>query len=443
MKRLPWLLKRCLVLGGIGAAVAYTAIYLAPLPGPPTASPVPESTRILDREGRLLYESAGLSDVHHTYVPLQEIPERLKQAVVATEDASFYSNPGIDLQAIARAALTDLRAGEPRQGGSTITQQLARNLYFAPEERSSANPLRKISEIALALRLDRSMSKDEILEQYLNRVYLGNLAYGVEAASRTYFAKSARDLDLAESALLAGLPQSPAHYDPFTQMDAARSRQRTVLDRMSAEGYISAEEAESAWAEPLALNRTPFPMRAPHFAAWVIDELPSLVGEEAIAKGSLRVFTSLDLDLQRSAQAAVEWHVGELKDRNVTDGAAVAIEPATGEILVMVGSTDYFDDSIHGAVNMALAERQPGSAIKPVVYAAASSPRPRRCLTPDVVQTATAPYSPNNYDATFHGVVSAEALALHNACRARAAATHRAPSSRQAPGITRSKTVPV
>ncbi len=417
MKRLAWLFKRCLFLGGIGAAVAYTALYLAPLPGPPAASPVPESTKILDREGRLLYDSAGPGDVQHTYLPLQEIPERLKQAVVATEDASFYSNPGIDLQAIARAALTDLRAGEPRQGGSTITQQLARNLYFAPEERFSASPLRKISEIALALRLDRSMSKDEILEQYLNRVYLGNLAYGVEAASRTYFAKSARDLDLAESALLAGLPQSPAGYDPFTQMDAAKTRQRTVLDRMSAEGYISAEEAEAAWAEPLALNRTPFPMRAPHFTAWVIDELPRLVGEEAIAGGSLRVYTSLDLDLQQSAQAAVAWHVGELKDRNVTDGASVAIDPATGEILAMVGSADYFDDSIHGAVNMALAERQPGSAIKPVVYSAAlengfTPASPLLDVLTSLPDRHGAPYSPNNYDATFHGVVPLrEALA--------------------------------
>jgi membrane peptidoglycan carboxypeptidase len=251
MGRLARLLKRCLILGGIGALLAYMALYLAPLPAPPRSSAVPESVNILDREGRLLYDSAGPGDVHYTYVPLPDIAERLKQAVVATEDATFYSNPGIDLRAITRAALTDLRAREPRQGGSTITQQLARNIYFAPEERSSASPLRKISEIALALRLDRSMSKDEILEEYLNRVYFGNLAFGVEAASRTYFGKSVRDLDLAESALLAGLPQSPADYDPFTKISAAKSRQRTVLDRMLQEGYITAAEAEAAWAEPL------------------------------------------------------------------------------------------------------------------------------------------------------------------------------------------------
>jgi membrane peptidoglycan carboxypeptidase len=393
------------------------ALYLAPLPAPPRSSSVPESVKILDREGRLLYDSAGPGDVHYTYVPLLDIAERLKQAVVATEDASFYSNPGIDLRAIARAALTDLRVREPRQGGSTITQQLARNIYFAPEERSSASPLRKISEIALALRLDRSMSKDEILEEYLNRVYLGNLAFGVEAASRTYFGKSVRDLDLAESALLAGLPQSPADYDPFTKISAAKSRQRTVLERMLQEGYITAAEAEAAWAEPLAFNETPFPIRAPHFATWVIEQLPGLVGEEAVAGGGLRVYTSLDLDLQQSAQAVVAWHVGELKDRYVTDGAAVAIDPVNGEILAMAGSSDYFNETIHGAVNMALAERQPGSAIKPVIYSAAledgfTSASPLLDVETSLPNRHGEPYSPNNYDATFHGVVPLrEALA--------------------------------
>src|SRR3990172_8191936 len=417
MGRLARLLKRSLVLGAIGVAVANAALYLAPLPAPPAASPPPEAVKILDREGRLLYDSAGPGDVHYTYVPLQEMPERLKQAVVATEDASFYSNPGIDLRAIARAALTDLRLREARQGGSTITQQLARNLYFAPEERSSASPLRKISEVALALRLDRSMSKDEILEQYLNRVYLGNLAYGAEAASRTYFGKSVRDLDLAESALLAGLPQSPADYDPFTQIEAARSRQRTVLERMVDEGYLTAAEAEAASVEPLALNKTPFPMRAPHYVAWVREQRPRLVREEALARGGLRVYTSLDLDLQQSAQAAVAWHVGELKDRNVTDGASVAIDPASGEILAMVGSADYFDETIHGAVNMALAERQPGSAIKPVIYAAAledgfTPASPLLDVETSLPNRHGEPYSSNNYDSTFHGVVPLrEALA--------------------------------
>jgi len=393
------------------------ALYLAPLPPPPPPIPLPESTKILDREGRLLYDSAGPTDAHYTYLALADMPARLRQAVVATEDASFYDNPGIDLRAIGRAAITNARAAELSSGGSTITQQLARNLYLEPEDRTARSPLRKIREIALALQLNRSLSKDEVLEQYLNRVYFGNLAYGVEAASRTYFDKSARDLDLAESALLAGLLQSPSGYDPFTNMDAAQGRQWTVLTRMVDEGYITAAEAAAAQAEPLTLNRTPFPIEAPHFVAWVLEQLPSLVGDEAVSRGGLRVYTSLDLDLQRSAQVAVAWHVGQLKDREVTDGAVVAIDPATGQVLALLGSADYFDEEIDGAVNMALAERQPGSSIKPVIYAAALesgfTPASPLLDVPTTLSTRGGdPYAPNNYDHTFHGVVPLrEALA--------------------------------
>ena len=417
MSRLARLVRRCVLYTGAIALLAYVAVYLAPLPPPPTPNPLPESTKILDREGRLLYDSAGPADAHYTYLAFDEMPTRLRQAVIATEDASFYDNPGIDLQAIGRAAYTNARAGELSSGGSTITQQLARNLYLEPEDRASKSPLRKIREIALALQLDRSLSKDDVLEQYLNRVYFGNLAYGVEAVSRTYFDKSARDLDLAESALLAGLLQSPAGYDPFTNMDAAGGRQWTVLTRMVDEGYITDAEAGAARDEPLTLNRTPFPIEAPHFVAWVLDQLRGLLDEGAVARGGLRVHTSLDLDLQRSAQAAVAWHVGQLEGRKVTDGAVVAIDPATGQLRALVGSADYFDEEIDGAVNMALAERQPGSSIKPVIYAAAleSGFTPASPLL-DVPTTFTTrrgdPYAPNNYDYTFHGVVPLrEALA--------------------------------
>ncbi len=403
--------------GALALALAYAALYAAPLPPPPAPRPLPESTKILDAGGRVLYDSAGPDDARYTYLSLDDMPARLRQAVIATEDASFYDNPGIDPKAIVRAALTDVRHGEARSGGSTITQQLARNLYFDQPERSSPSPLRKVREALLALRLDRSLSKDEVLEQYLNRVYFGNLAYGVEAASRTYFGKGARDLDLAESALLAGLLQSPSGYDPFTRLDAARARQVTVLSRMDDAGYISREEAAAAAAEPLALNRTPFPIEAPHFVAWVRELLPGLVGEDAVARGGLRVYTTLDLGLQRSAQEAVTRHVAALTDHNVTDGAAVVIDPATGAVRAMVGSADYFDASIDGAFNVALAERQPGSSIKPVVYAAALesgfTPASQLLDVPATLQTRLGePYAPNNYDLTFHGLVPLrEALA--------------------------------
>lgn len=417
MSRPARLLRRSVIGLGVVALLAYAALYLVPLPDAPSTSPLPESTKILDREGRVLYDSAGPADAHHTYVPLGQMPAHLKQAFIATEDASFYDHPGIDVRAVVRAALTNLRHREVRSGGSTITQQLARNLYFEPAERSSKSPLRKVREAVLALRLNRSLSKDEILEVFLNRVYFGNLAYGVEAAARTYFGKGARDLDLAESALMAGLLQSPAAYDPFTEMDAAKARQRTVLTRMLDEGYVTSAEADAAWAERLALNPTPFPIEAPHFVAWVRDQLPDLVGEDAIARGDLRVYTSLDLDLQRSARASVAWQVGELRDHAVSNGAVVAIEPATGEVLAMVGSADYFDAGIDGAVNMTLAERQPGSAIKPIVYAAAleagfTAASPLLDVPTSLKTRRGEPYAPNNYDSTFHGVVPLrEALA--------------------------------
>ncbi len=404
-------------LGFLVAIVAYAALYLAPLPAPPAPRQLPQSTKILDAHGRVLYDSAGPADARYTYLPLSDMPPRLRQAVIATEDASFYRNPGIDPKAIVRAALTDLVHGEVRSGGSTITQQLARNLYFNQEERSSSSPLRKVREALLALRLDRSLSKDQVLERYLNRVYFGNLAYGVEAASRTYFATSARDLDLAESALLAGLLQSPSDYDPFAHLATARARQRTVLDRMVATGDVSRAEADAAAAEPLALNPTPFPIEAPHFVAWVRQLLPDLVGQDAIAAGNLRVETTLDLDLQQAAQQAVARQVAALGDHHLTNGAVVALDPATGAVRAMVGSTDYYDASINGAYNVALAERQPGSAIKPIIYAAALesglTPASELLDIPTTLQTKLGqPYAPNNYDMTFHGPVSLrEALA--------------------------------
>lgn len=410
--------QRRFLWASITALLAYAAAYyLLPVPPAPSAPPIPQSTKVLDREGRVLYSSAGPADAFYAYVPLKEIPERLKQAVIATEDASFYTHPGIDLRATLRAALTDLRSLAPRSGGSTISQQLARNLYFEPQERASTSPLRKLREAVLALWLDRSLSKDEVLERYLNRVYFGNLAYGVEAASRIYFGKGVRDLDLAEAAFLAGLPQSPAAYDPFTRFEAAKARQAVVLERMVAEGYITRAQAEAALAEPLALNPVPFPMEAPHFVAWVLEGLPALVGEEAAARGGLRVYTTLDLDLQRAAQASVAWQVGQLRDHEVTNGAVVAIDPRNGHILAMVGSADYFDPEIDGAVNMALAERQPGSAVKPIVYAAALeagfTPATPLLDVPTALPTRRGePYSPNNYDYTFHGIVPLrEALA--------------------------------
>jgi membrane peptidoglycan carboxypeptidase len=260
------------------------------------------------------------------------------------------------------------------------------------------------------------MSKEEILETYLNRADFGNLAYGIEAASRTYFAKSARDLDLAEAALLAGLLQGPSVHDPLRDLAGAKERQAVVLRLMVEAGYIDGDEAAAAQAETLDLNRTPHPMQAPHFVAWVLQQLPSLVGDDTLARSGLRVYTSLDLTLQTAAEASLAWQTSRLEERNVSSGAVVALDPVSGHVLAMAGSVDYFETET-GAVNGALAERQPGSAIKPVVYAAALekgySPASPLLDIPTSLQTRQGEvYSPHNYDLTFHGVVPLrEALA--------------------------------
>jgi len=403
--------------------VAFMAVAYGPLmalllllmfwPAPTVAHPfaLEDSTRIYDRHGRLLYEVVLTREGTHTYVPLDQIPESLREATIAVEDASFYRNPGFDVVAIGRALVQNLRAGEIVAGGSTITQQLARNLYFSQEERASRSPWRKMREAILAFRLTRHVGKDKILELYLNQVYYGNLAYGVEAAARTYFDKSARDLDLAEASLLAGLPQSPATYDPLANLPAAKQRQRTVLSLMERRGYISNAEAQAAFEEPLHFAEAIFPMEAPHFVVYVRDLLDQRLGAEALEQGGLRVYTSLDLDVQHIAEGIVRRHIASLADHDVSNAALVALDPTTGQILAMVGSANYFDENIDGAVNMVVAPRQPGSSIKPITYAAALSSGYTAATPIADVRTSFFTrkgelYMPDNYDATFHGLVS-------------------------------------
>lgn len=394
------------------------------------------SSRILDRNGRLLYE---ISDPHlgrHVPVPLERIPLYCRQAAVATEDADFYTNPGVDVRGILRAIWINLRGGEVLAGGSTITQQLARNLLLSPQERSQRTLLRKLRESILAWRIARTYTKDELLALYLNEVYYGNLAYGIEAAGRTYFGKGVAELSLAECALLAGLPQSPVRYDPLSNLPAARNRQRVVLNLMVEEGYITPEQAELAARQWLRFASTPFPIEAPHFVMYVWSWLEQKFGAEALYTEGLVVTTTLDLDLQHTGEAAIRRHLARLARASedtglgdVNNAALVALNPQTWEILAMVGSPDYFNPAIDGAVNAALALRQPGSAIKPLTYAAAFTPgsdglgaaQGSPLLTPASmipdVRTAFPtrqglPYVPINYDHRFHGPVSArEALA--------------------------------
>ena len=375
-------------------------------------APSPATVTFYDRHGVLLYEALDPLEGKTSFIPLEELPPHLLHATVATEDSSFYSNPGVDLGAILRALWQNWRQEGIVSGGSTLTQQLARNLYMSPQERGEQSVGRKLREMLLALRLSLRLNKDQILGLYLNSAPYGHQAVGVDAAARVYFGKSARDLDLAESALLAGLPQAPSIYDPLVDLDSAKARQRVVLSLMLKEGYVTREEADVAAAEPLQLSSAAFPVRAPHFVAYVRQLLTDQLGLDPAVTGPLRVYTTLDLGLQEMAEATVKRYVASLVDKNVTNGALVALDPTTGQILAMVGSADYFDRSIDGEVNVTLAARQPGSSIKPILYAAALE---SHAVTPATVLydvptsflTADGKsYAPENYDRVWHGPVS-------------------------------------
>lgn len=415
-------------------ALAGAAWFLfADLPAPDAllTRTAPDTTKIFDRNGVLLYEILDPLAGRRTRVALNELPANFKNAVIAVEDASFYENLGVDVVGVARAFVQYIQEGQIVSGGSTLTQQLARQVLLSRAEQESRTVARKLREMVLALRITQTFTKDQILEMYLNEVYFGNLAYGVEAAARTYFGKPARDLDLAESAMLAGFIQSPVAYDPYVNSDAARARQQIVLDLMVKRQMISESDARLARDETLHFQATDKRdrLRAPHFVAYVRNLLEREYGAEVVNRGGLRVTTTLDVNAQERAQEIIRRHVADLKNRtrnenapdyNLNDAALVAIQPATGEILAMVGSADYFDASIDGAVNVALSWRQPGSSIKPITYATAFgmdyTPATVLSDVPTTFQTKeNEPYAPQNFDRQWHGPLSLRAaLATSN-----------------------------
>jgi 1A family penicillin-binding protein len=370
-----------------------------------------KSTFILDRNGEQLYEIFDPNGGRRTIIPLSELPPHLVAATIATEDANFYQNPGFDLRSMIRALIQNFR-GQGQSGASTITQQLIRNVLFDPAERFSQRPERKIKEIFLAYELSQRYSKDEILERYLNEINYGNLAYGIEAAARTYFDKSARELNLAEASMLAGLPQAPADHNPFTNFRGAKERQAEVLGLMVRQGYISEDIAEAALRQELKFGQARSDIQAPHFVMYVRDLLEKKYGRNRLYHAGFRVYTTLDMRVQRAAEEAVKDHLAKLKDQNATDAAVVSINPNSGEIVAMVGSADYWNSAISGQINMATALRQPGSTVKPFTYAAAFS---RGTMSPGSIVmdeptqfrgAAGEPYTPRNPDGRFHGPVT-------------------------------------
>ena len=336
------------------------------------------SIRIVDRTGRPLYDIIDQEVGRNTVLPLQAIPLALRQATIATEDKSFYDNPGIDALGLMRALWTNTQSGQVVSGGSTITQQVVRNLLLSSDERTEITIRRKLREMLLAWQVTRRFDKDEILGLYLNQSYYGGMAYGVEAAAQTYFGKSATDLTLAESTLIAGLPQAPALYNPLINPEAAEARQAVVLDLMVRQGTITPAERDLAQREPWQLAATPYPVLAPHFVTMVQAELDDHLSPEALhAAGGVTVRTTLDLNWQEHAEHIIREQIELLNNpRNGGPGhatknaALVALHPQTGEVFALVGNVDYFDEAHQGAINMALVPRQPGSSLKPIVYAA-------------------------------------------------------------------------
>ncbi|HEX5415993.1 MAG TPA: penicillin-binding protein 1C, partial [Chloroflexota bacterium] len=372
-----------------------------------------QSVLIYDRKGRLLYEMVDPQGGRRNIVHLSDMPPALIDATLSTEDSTFYTNPGVDPVGILRAVGQDIIHRRLESGASTITQQLVRNVVMTPEERVSQSPSRKIEEAILAIRVTQRYSKDEILERYLNEIPYGNQAYGVEAASETYFNKPVRQLTLGEAALIAGLPQAPSAYDPYQYPQDAKARQREVLSLMVKHGYITQDQADAAAAQPLNYQSKPTQLQAPHFVMYIQNELEQRYTREQIYQSGLRVYTSLDLDLQHQAETIAQQQLSSLKQDNANNAALIAMDPRTGEVLAMLGSLDFWNDSIQGQINMAITDRQPGSTLKPFTYLYAfdhKMAQPASILNDSPIQysggAGQPAYEPHDADLKFRGPVT-------------------------------------
>ncbi len=392
-----------------------------------------QTTRILDRNGRVLYELNDPTGGRRTYIPLKQISPNLIAATIATEDKDFYDNPGFDPVAIVRALWRNYQTDGQGGGASTITQQLARALLLSPEERAQRTVARKSREIILAAEITRRYSKDEILELYLNEIYYGNLAYGAEAAANTYFNKSAKDLTVGEAAFLAGLPQSPAVYDIYTNAQETLTRQQQALvlmfdlsrakncievgkgiERVCVDAVVATQSANQikAYNFVAPIYGT---TRYPHWVNFIRSELESMYDAQTIYRSGFTVYTTLDPILQDRAQELVTNQIAAMAENNAKNAALVAIQPSSGQILAMIGSPDFNNAAISGQINMALSPtRQPGSAIKPITYLAAFEKgwTPATWIWDVPTQFpdgANPPYEPRNYDGAFHGGVTVRA----------------------------------
>src|SRR5438034_3314487 len=375
-----------------------------------------KTAQIFDRKGQLLWEFYDPAGGKRTVIPLSEISQNLIDATLAAEDAFFYQHRGVDLRATIRSAFLT-GSGTSTTGASTITQQLVRNVILSPEERKQVTPTRKLREIILAYQLDEKLSKDQILEIYLNEIYYGNQSYGVEAAAQDYFDKHARDLDTAEAAMIAGLVQSPSAYDP-TRTDVPRTaegipvmtkeRQAYVLEQMTRHGFITEQQARDAYAEPLHIKQHQVELKGPHWVMYIRDLVEQKYGAKTLYQGGLKIYTTLDLEYNDKMQQVLQDSKPTIATQGATNAAQIAVNPKTGEILAFNGSLDYNDESIDGQVNILTSERQPGSSIKPVVYATAflKGWAPGTPIDDQPTcwrDTPVHQWCPGNFDGIFHG----------------------------------------
>lgn len=378
-----------------------------------------QSTKIYDRTGEIMLYDLH-QDVRRTIVPFEDISYHIKNATVAIEDDQFYNHIGVSPRGILRAALSNLNQGDllGGQGGSTITQQVIKNSILEQDKKLT----RKVKEAILALKIERVLTKDEILAVYLNESPYGGTIYGVEEASQGFFGKSAKDVTLPEAAYLAALPQAPTYLSPYgTNRAALDARQRRVLDRMLELGFINEDEHAAAIATPVEFQPQVISgIRAPHFVMYIRELLIEKFGEEALAEKGYRIITTLDYKLQAEAERIVkEKALANVEKFNASNAGLIAINPQNGDILTMVGSRDYFDEEIDGNYNVTLAKRQPGSSIKPYVYASAFQKgyRPETIVfdLPTQFSTACEPwdtsneppcYAPKNYNGLYVGPIS-------------------------------------
>lgn len=398
----------CLTIVLISAAAGGYYYIFKDLPDPrglQNYGVIPLSSKIYDRNGKLLYEI--YNEENRTPIKLSEVPKYVAESTLAIEDANFYNHGGISIFGGILRAAKDMVLGGTKQGGSTLTQQLVKSALLTPERTIR----RKLREAVLAIQIEQLLTKDQILELYLSQVPYGGVSYGVQAASKAYFGKDAKELKLHEAALLAGLPAAPSAYNPYTNFEKAKERQISVLKRMKETGFITEKQREEAAKAELHFRPPRTEILAPHFVFYVRAILEKEYGKELVEQGGLKVVTTLDEDLQASAESMLRTEIQKVRSLRISNGAAVVTRPATGEILSMVGSADFFA-SPSGSFNVTTAHRQPGSSIKPINYAIGID---RKLVNPASVfndgptcfQNEGQPkaYCPGNYDGTFHGPV--------------------------------------